>query len=480
MTLTRYKRKRDFTATSEPKGNVRASRGALRFVVQKHAASHVHYDFRLELDGVLKSWALPKGPSMNPSDKRLAMMVEDHPLDYRTFEGSIPEGNYGAGEVIVWDEGVYHAEGTSDRLESTRMLRHGLEEGKLSFTLEGKKLKGGFTLIKTGSREKPSWLLIKRRDRFAELRDIREDITSGGTGEIAVNGHTVKFTHPDKVYWPEEEVTKGDLLDYYSKCSRYIMPYLLDRPQSLHRFPDGIQKAGFFQKDVGTKIPERLKTAQVPLETETRKIRYLVCTDQASLAYMVNLGGIEMHPWFSRVGKLDNPDYLVLDLDPEGVKFDGVVETALVIKKLLDRAGAPCFCKTSGATGLHIFVPLKAEYDYDVAKNFAHLIARMVNAELPRLTSLERSPEKRKKKVYIDFLQNTKGQTVVAPYSVRPRPGAPVSTPLEWDELRAGLDPREFTIQTILQRLKKKGDLFKKVLGPGIDIEAGLEKLGEG
>jgi bifunctional non-homologous end joining protein LigD len=258
------------------------------------------------------------------------------------------------------------------------------------------------------------------------------------------------------------------------------MPYLLDRPQSLHRFPDGIQKAGFFQKDVGTKIPEWLNTVQVPLETGTRKIRYLVCTDLASLAYMVNLGCIEMHPWFSRVGKLDNPDYLVLDLDPEGVKFDGVVETALVVKKLLDRAGAPCFCKTSGATGLHIFVPLKAKYDYDVAKNFAHLIARMVNAELPRLTSLERSPEKRKKKVYIDFLQNTKGQTVVAPYSVRPRPGAPVSTPLEWDELRAGLDPKEFTIQTIFQRLKKKGDLFKKVLGPGIDIEAGLEKLGEG
>jgi bifunctional non-homologous end joining protein LigD len=182
MTLTRYKRKRDFTATPEPKGKVRASCCALRFVVQKHAASHVHYDFRLELDGVLKSWAFPKGPSMNPSDKRLAMVVEDHPLDYRTFEGSIPEGNYGAGEVIVWDEGVYHAEGTSDWLESTRMLRQGLEEGKLSFTLEGKKLKGGFTLIKTGSREKPSWLLIKRRDRFAELCDIREDIASVRSG----------------------------------------------------------------------------------------------------------------------------------------------------------------------------------------------------------------------------------------------------------------------------------------------------------
>jgi bifunctional non-homologous end joining protein LigD len=556
MTLARYKRKRDFHATPEPEGKVGFSRGGLRFVVQKHAASHVHYDFRLELDGVLKSWAIPKGPSMNPSDKRLAMMVEDHPLDYRTFEGSIPEGNYGAGEVIVWDEGTYHAEGTSGRLESMRTIQRGLDEGKMSFILQGKKLKGGYTLIRTGSQEKPSWLLIKKRDRYAELRDVREDITSVGSGkklpgerpgreakpatrrlsppiasseqveqehvsmpaqpvvhglredkglrdvmrerprgqgedsrtpkntedagEMSVGQRRVAFTHPDKLYWPEEEITKGDLLEYYRKCSRFILPYVLDRPQSLHRFPNGIQKDGFFQKDVGTKIPDWLVTNEIPLESEARKTRYLVCTDEASLVYMVNLGCIEVNPWFSRVGKLDNPDYLVLDLDPEGVKFDAVIETALVVKKTLDRAGAVSFCKTSGATGVHIVVPLKAKYDYEVAKNFAHLIARLVNAELPRLTSLERSPEKRRKKVYIDFLQNAKGQTVVAPYSVRPRPGAPVSTPLEWDELEAGLDPKVFTIRTILQRLKEKGDLFKKVLGQGIDIEAGLERLGEG
>lgn len=522
MALTRYKQKRNFSGTPEPKGKVQASRGSLRFVVQKHAASHVHYDFRLELDGVLKSWAVPKGPSMNPSDKRLAVMVEDHPLDYRTFEGSIPEGNYGAGEVIVWDEGTYHPEPNSERLGNTRTLRRGLEEGKLSFVLEGKKLKGGFTLIRTGPPEKHSWLLMKKRDRFAELHDVREDISSvrssrtlpgeraGGETvatreiprgsdeqaghpkekmnpekgkaeeEIIVNQHPVRFTHPDKVYWPEEGITKADLLHYYRKCSRYILPYLLDRPQSLHRYPDGIQKDGFFQKDVGTKIPDWLETAEIPLETETKKIRSLVCKDEASLVYMVNLGCIEMHPWLSRTGKLDNPDYLVLDLDPEGVKFREVVETALAVKKLLDRADAVSFCKTSGATGLHIFVPLKAKYDYDVAKNFAHLIARMVNAELPRLTSLERSPEKRRRKVYIDYLQNTKGQTVVAPYSVRPRPGAPVSTPLEWDELEPGLDPAKFTIETIFPRLKEKGDLFKKVLGRGVDIEAGLERLGDG
>ncbi len=545
MTLTRYNTKRDFSETPEPKGKVSTGRGTLRFVVQKHAASHVHYDLRLELDGALKSWAVPKGPSMNPSDKRLAQAVEDHPLDYRTFEGSIPEGNYGAGEVIVWDEGTYHAEGTSDRLESTRTLRRGLEEGKISFVLQGKKLKGGFALVRTGPSERQSWLLIKKRDRYAELRDVREDITSvrsrrelageradrkekeqarssrpvgaerraeteehaqprdipresplggqetkkprsrrnveGGTvGEPGVRGHTPKFTHLEKLYWPEAEITKGDLLEYYKKCSRYILPYLLDRPQSLHRFPGGIQEEGFFQKDMGARIPGWLRTVQIPLETGSKKIRSLVCTDEASLLYMANLGCIEMHPWFSRVGKLDTPDYLVLDLDPEGVKFDDVVETALVVKQVLDHAGVASFPKTSGATGIHVFVPLKAKYDYDISRNFAHLIAGMVNAELPKLTSLERSPEKRKKKVYIDYLQNTRGQTIVAPYSVRPRPGAPVSTPLEWDEVKTGLDPRSFTIKTIFVRLKEKGDIFKKVLGTGVDIEAGLEKMGEG
>ena len=489
MTLTHNKRKRNVGATPETKGEDRASRRALRFVVQKHSASHVHYDLGLELDGVLKSWAVLKGPSMSPSDKRLAMMVEDHPLVYRSFEGSIPEGNYGAGEVTVWDEGAYHAEGTSDRLDNMRTLRRGLEEGELSFVLEGKKLKGGFALVRTGPPEKQRWLLIKKRDRFADVRDVREDQDPGDVvREIPHNGERMSPASKERGGGPRViaanlgtlKITKGDLLDYYRKCSRYILPHLLDRPQSLHRFPNGMQKRDLLQRNVGANFPDWLQTALVALETETRKSRYLVCTDEASLMYIVNLGCIEMHPWFSRVGKLDNPDYLVLDLDPEGVGFDEVVETALVVQKLLNRAGAASYCKTSGSSGLHIVVPLKAKYDYDVAKNFAQLIARMVNAELPKLTTLERSPEKRRKKVSIDYMQNARGQTVVAPYSVRPRPGAPVSTPLEWDEVKPGLDPASFTIETILPRLKKKGDLFKKVLGPGIDIETGLEKLGDG
>src|SRR5918994_1707424 len=167
MGLAEYKRKRNFKKTPEPAGKVAPTRGELQFVVQKHQASRLHYDFRLELDGTLKSWAVPKGPSLNPDDKRLAMMVEDHPLDYRTFEGVIPEGNYGAGEVIVWDRGTYRAAGTTDRRESERALRAGLAKGRLTFVLEGEKLRGEFSLLKIQRGEENAWLLVKKGDRFA-------------------------------------------------------------------------------------------------------------------------------------------------------------------------------------------------------------------------------------------------------------------------------------------------------------------------
>jgi bifunctional non-homologous end joining protein LigD len=186
---------------------------------------------------------------------------------------------------------------------------------------------------------------------------------------------------------------------------------------------------------------------------------------------MANLGCIEINPWFSRLQNLANPDYLVIDLDPEEISFEKVIDTALSVKEALDIAGAKSFCKTSGATGIHIYVPLKAKYDYDVAKDFAHLIGNIVNGWIPDFTSLERSPSKRKKKVYLDYLQNRKGQTLAAPYSIRPKPGATVSTPLKWEEVKSGLHPSDFTIKNIFKRLEKTGDLFKGVLGAGIDIE---------
>jgi bifunctional non-homologous end joining protein LigD len=294
---------------------------------------------------------------------------------------------------------------------------------------------------------------------------------------LKINGRDVKVTHLDKVYWPKEKYTKGDLIVYYRRIAPYILPYLRDRPESLNRHPNGITGPSFFQKDVNHKVPKWVKTKSIYSESNKANINYLICQDEATLVYMANLGCIEINPWNSRIQKLEKPDWLVIDLDPENISFDKVILVAQSVHKLLDKIRVKNFCKTSGATGLHIYVPLGAKYTYDQAKEFAHIIAVLINQKHPDITSVERMPKKRQKKVYLDFLQNRKGQTLAAPYSLRPKPGAPVSTPLEWSEVRPGLNPQKFTIKTIFDRLKKKKDLFKPVLGAGVDLKKALSSI---
>ena len=835
MSLVDYRRKRHFNRTPEPRGKTGSRARELRFVVQKHDATRLHYDFRLELDGVLKSWAVPKGPSLNPADKRLAVQVEDHPLDYRTFEGTIPAGNYGAGEVIVWDEGTYRAATGGDRSSDVEELRRGLRSGRLSIELHGHKLNGEFTLVRThrkGDRDGKNWLLIKKKDRWAsdgdvttdnrsvrserilngspngranhkrssgdsaaagrsraampsnvrpmlatlvdepfdragwsfeikwdgyraiaevsrrevklysrnqtsfnstfptiveslkrlrrtvvldgevvaldeagrskfqllqnyrktgkgrliycafdllylDGRDLRHEplrvrrqllasiladlpnvivsetveergveffraaVKHGLEGIIAKNsespyredrrsldwlkikthnrqeaviggfteprrsrqhlgavvlgvfdgpdlvyiGHTgggsdarqladlrrrldplvqttcpfqkrpkvnapvrwvspklvcevrfqewtgdgrmrqpillglredkpahlvrrekpkhakparataarrtrgptmatektgmgPTFTNLDKVYWPDEGYSKGDLVGYYRDIAPTILPYLRDRPLSLHRHPDGITRPSFFQKDVSRNPPPSwVKTVPVSSESTRKTGQYVVCQDAPTLLYLANLGCIEMNPWNARVESQDYPDYLVLDLDPQDVPFGRVVETAAVVRKVFERAGAESVCKTSGKRGLHVFVPLGARYTHDKARQFAELVAQLVHSELPETTSLVRDPRKRKKRIYLDYLQNRRGQTLVAPYSLRPHPGATVSTPLHWREVKKGLDPAKFTMKSIGRRLDRVGDLWKPVLGPGIDLSECLGRL---
>jgi len=291
-----------------------------------------------------------------------------------------------------------------------------------------------------------------------------------------MNPLSVEVVNPSKIFWPDEGITKNDLIQYYRSVAKFMVPHLENRPQSLHRHPNGIDKPGFYQKDVAHSTPPWIKTVDVRHESG-KNVHYLVATDEASLIYMANLGCIEINPWFSTVDALRKPDFLVIDLDPEGVVFDGVVETALAVNETLKEAGAEGFCKTSGATGLHIHVPIGARYEYDVARNFAHLICQLVHEKLPKLTSIERSPGKRQSQVYLDYLQNSMGQTLAAPYSVRPRPGAPVSTPLEWKEVKMGLTPGAFTIKTVGERLEKKGDLFRPVLGKGVDLQKCIRRL---
>ncbi len=274
----------------------------------------------------------------------------------------------------------------------------------------------------------------------------------------------MKLSNLDKIYWPKEKITKGDLLKYYEAIAPYILPYLKERPLVMHRFPDGIDGVSFFQKDA-KEVPPFVKT--FPVSHQNRKVNYILAQNAKTLLYVVNLGSIELHMFNSTTKQIEKPSYLVLDLDPEAIPFTAVIETALTIHEILQTLKVPNFCKTSGGTGLHIYIPLQAKYDYKQAREFAMIIARLTHEKLPKITSLERMPSKRQKKVYIDTLQNSKGQLVVAPYSVRAFRHAPVSTPLSWNEVKPGLDPLDFTIETVPARLAKKGDLFKGVLGRG-------------
>jgi bifunctional non-homologous end joining protein LigD len=813
MSLKEYRSKRIFTKTKEPRPRKKtAGKKALEFVIQKHAASHLHYDFRLEAEGVLKSWAIPKGIPV-PGEKHLAMMVEDHPFEYRNFEGIIPKGNYGAGKVIIWDRGTYEPK--------TKNISAGIKNGDLKFVLSGKKIQGEFALVKIRKANDNSWLLIRKyinddflkedeasvvsgkmieqigeefdfekisgatkskmplfvkpmlaktaKDPFnrenwifefkwdgyrviarkqnkidlfsrngkkfnetffsiieslekikqefifdgeviavdksgktdfqllqnyftarngiliyyvfdllfwegIDFRDVQlkdrksilarilpklpnvrisehienegeklfesakrnkfegiiaknlnskyragfrsddwlkirailtqEAIICGftmprggrkkfgalilgvydaqkltyaghvGTGfddhmldflfsklhplvtirspfeknpktnmpvtwvkpeivcqikytewtkdgsmrhpvflgiredknakdvikeeinsapnkskkvfalknenvieiEKIISGHKLKFTNLNKVFWPDEGYTKGDLINYYQRISKWILPYLKDRPQSLNRYPNGIFGGSFFQKNMED-IPAWINAVDVYSDSEQRSIRYMLCNKLADLLYMINLGCIEINTWNSRVEALDNPDYAVFDIDPADVPFSQAVKTAQEIKKILDKIKVKGFCKTSGGRGIHIYVPLRGGYDYDQVKDFAQVICLLVNKKMPKFTSLERDPKKRQGKIYLDYLQNRRGQTMAAPYCVRPRVGAMVSTPIDWKELNDDLNPAEFTMLTIFARLKKRSDPWKNFFTEKADLLKTMEIL---
>jgi bifunctional non-homologous end joining protein LigD len=294
---------------------------------------------------------------------------------------------------------------------------------------------------------------------------------------VTINGHDLKFSNLSKIYWPKEKVTKRDMLNYYYKVAPYILPYMKDRPQSLNRHPHGITGESFYQKNVAGKVDDWITTHNYKNTSKEGNKTFMVCTDEASLLYIANMGCIEMNPWHSRIQSPDNPDWCVIDLDPDTNSFEQVIDAANVVKKILDSINVPSFPKTSGSTGIHIYIPLGAQYDYDQSKQLAELIVTLVHDEIPGFTSLERSPAKRKGKIYLDFLQNRAIQTIAAPYSLRPKPGVTISTPLNWEEVKPGLSIKDFTIFNILERLKNKGDIFKGVLGQGINLSNVLKKI---
>lgn len=314
----------------------------------------------------------------------------------------------------------------------------------------------------------------------ATVSNATQAIKSDGDNIIVkVDKKEVHLTNRHKIYWPDEGYTKGDLINYYDKIAGYILPYLKDRPESLNRFPNGIKGTSFYHKDAGETAPGWVSTVALYAESTQKNIDYIVCNDKATLLYLANLGCIEMNPWNSTLKKIEQPTYMIIDIDPsEKNTFEQVIEVAQATKQALDECGVASYCKTSGATGLHVFVPMGNKYDYEQVKTFAHLTAMRVNALLPGITTLERNLKKRgNKNIYIDYLQNRKGQTIASVYSVRPKKGATVSTPLDWKEVRKGLHPSQFDINTVLKRVAKKGDIFKPVLGKGADILTCIKKL---
>ena len=306
---------------------------------------------------------------------------------------------------------------------------------------------------------------IMRQPSFQGLRDDKK------SKEVT---HEAEISHPTKIYFPKDKITKGEVVEYYEKISDFILPYLKDRPLVMRRFPEGIAKPSFVQKEAGH-VPDFVET--VTVAHEERDVHYIVVNNVETLLYVVNLGSIEMHPFNANLNHLQEPDYLLFDLDPETISFEAVIKTAQTLHEVLDKYDIPSYCKTSGATGLHIYIPLDGKYDFEQTRQFAWIIASIVHEKIPTITSLERSPKKRQKKVYLDTLQNREMQTLASAYSLRGKPGAPVSTPLEWSEVKKGLDPSKFNIKTIFKRLDKLGDIFKPVLGKGINMKKILDSL---
>jgi len=520
MGLETYQKMRDFKRTPEPRGRV-AARNGYRFVVQEHHASMLHFDFRLEMGGVLKSWSVRKGPSLDPAVKRLAVETEDHPVEYLKFEGHIPEGEYGAGEHMIWDEGTYKLLSKEDPLAQ-------LAAGRVKFELKGRKLRGEWSLVRFAGRE-GQWLLIKSNDEHAEpgwelelrmpagdAKTVRNEKkktaaarkavkrtggakkkTAGkaapaarafaskelaGDVDVKVASHVVSLTSLDRVYWPDEGLTKGDLVRYYYEVSEHLLPYLKDRPLIMKRYPAGIKGESFHQHDVDA-APEFVRTAALTVEDGGgHEVDYIVGDNLPTLLYMANLGAIERHTWHSRVRNLDRPDWFVFDLDPgPGVEFETICELALAVREVLGRAELESYPKTSGSRGVHVYVPIKSEYSYDEVAEAAERVATIVARENAEVATVERALKRRRRgQIYVDHMQNARGKSVVAPYSVRPRPGASVSAPLEWSEVaRKKITPQSFTIINMMKRIDKKGDLFRPVLMRRQSLRGALEKIKE-
>ena len=514
---------RQFDATPEPAGGppTPAPGPGGRFVVQRHRATRLHYDFRLEVDGVLASWAVPKGPTLDPSVRRQAIHVEDHPLEYFDFEGVIPKGQYGGGDVIVWDWG--HWSPAKDTGAGKAIAK-----GELHFDLEGERLKGRFVLVRTdrgsGNAGNQSWLLMHKNDEFAvegwDAEQFPQSIKTGRTNdEVAaapdakwrsdrpaseaeekirvevptwepptadelaaldtlrkegiweLQGQKLRLTNLDKVLFPaspaESEVTKRDLIRYAAQIGPWLLPYLWDRPVNLNRFPNGSEKPGFWHKEVPSHAPDWIvrwhNTEAAADETQC----YFVADTVPAVVWLANYGAIELNPWTSSVRNPREPTWALIDVDPgPKTEWEELLLLTRLYRTALEHLGATGQPKVTGKRGIQIWVPISVGYTFDDTRTWVERVSRAIGSTVPELVSWKWTKADRSGLARLDYTQNAINKTLIAPFSTRPAPGAPVSVPIEWDELEdEDLRPDRWTIRTVLDRLAETGDPLRRLVG---------------
>jgi bifunctional non-homologous end joining protein LigD len=515
--LHRYREKRDFTRTPEPAGEVWVGDGRPRFVIQRHRARRLHYDFRLEIDGVLVSWAVPKGLSLDPKRRNLAVRVEDHPLDYADFEGVIPRGEYGGGDVIVWDRGTWELHGATDP-------RAALADGELHLELFGEKLRGRVVLVRTdrtdradGGRE--NWLVLHKRDEAAEdgwdpedhprsvlsgrdndevaadrdrVWDRHGEVGAAGAstdafaaataeeldalaalptkGTWTLQGRELALTNLDKVLFPGRAggagVTKRELVHYYAAMAPWILPYLAARPLNLHRYPDGVTRKGFWQKQAPKYAPDWMARWRNDEADPGESTEYLVVDSTAGLAWLANHAAVELHPWTSRLPDVHAPTYALVDLDPgEDTTWEELLTLARLHRTALDHLKVRGYPKTTGRRGLQIWIPIEPGWTFDDTREWVAQLSRAVGAVAGDVVSTKWEKSSRGGRARLDSTQNAINKTLVAPYSVRAGAGAPVSMPITWDELD---DPElrsdRWDVVTAPQRVADVGDPMARML----------------
>lgn len=518
--LTAYRRKRDFSRTSEPAGDPAgaAEAAAPRFVVQRHRARRLHYDVRFEIDGVLASWAVPKGPTLDPDVRRAAFHVEDHPIEYIDFEGVIPAGEYGGGDVIVWDAGTWEP-GESDPAAA-------VAAGELHAELHGEKLRGLFVLVRTrqDSGGKEQWLLLHKHDEFAVAgwdaeehprsvlsgrtndevladpdRMWRSDLPAGeasialkflkesrterpsqaelaaleelpASGQWQIFGRELRVTNLDKVLFPgsadHQPITKREFLRYTAQIAPIALPYLAGRALNMHRYPNGAASKGFWHKELPAHAAGWLPKWENPEADEGESRTYLVVNEPAALVWAANFGALEWHAWTSLTDRPRQPTYALIDIDPgDSTSWQDVLVLARLHRTAFEHLRVRACPKVTGRRGIQIWVPISRGPGFPDTRKWVEQLSKTVGAVVPELLSWKWGVRDRGGKARLDYTQNAINKTLVAPYSPRPAPGAPVSMPISWDELDdPELRPDGFAMRTVARRIAEKGDLFRPLL----------------